>query len=132
MRGAFGWAITELHTVPNAAPDKIASVVALEITGAPDVEPMPLSQAEDGSIPLPASEATCHGTLIQSEGPAGQKNIGFWANPDDFIEWRITVRQPGTLRVSADSAGSVSTSFTVFAGNSKLEAKSPVSPVLQR
>ena len=75
---------------------------------------------------LPAADAICHGKQIQCEGGAGHENIGFWLNPDDYIEWLFTVKKPGTFRVTAELAAPASTSIVVAAGGGKLEAKSPV------
>ena len=113
-------------SVPPAAPDKIASVVVLQIKGAPDVEPMLLTQAADGSISLPASEAICRGKQIKCEGNVGRENIGFWLDPNDYIEWLFNVQKPGTFRVMADLAAPAATSFVIACGDQKLESEAPV------
>ena len=81
----------------------MASVVVLEIKGTPDVEPMLLSQAADGTIRLPASEAILHGKQIQAEGSSGSENLGHWTNAGDYAQWQFKVIQPGTFDVTAES-----------------------------
>ncbi len=115
-----------LH-LPAAAPDPIASVVVVEIEGTPEVLAMTptLRQAADGSITLPASEATTHGEQIKFEGGANRDCIGFWLDPSDWVEWQFDVAKTGKFNVTAEIASLGSGSFTVAVGKEKLEAKAP-------
>jgi len=86
-----------LVKLPAQAPDKIASVVVLEIEGEPDVVPVAITQAADGSLTLSAIEATVHGETARYESGDGKDNIGFWTNPKDYVTWEATIQQPGTF-----------------------------------
>jgi alpha-L-fucosidase len=113
--------------VPAYAPDTIASVVVLEIEGAPDVsQPLPISQAPDGTISLPASEADLHGTNIRYEKGDERDNIGYWDNKTDWVSWDLDLKTPGkydleiTYAIPNDQAGS---KYTVNVGKEKVSAK---------
>ena len=114
-----------LIAVPAEAPDKISSTVVLEITGAPEVENPQLTQAADGTLTLPATEAVTHGGTIRYESGENRNCIGFWTNPDDWVEWQFKVTRPGKVKVTADMAALASGSFTLSLGDQKLEAKAP-------
>ena len=85
--------------VPQSAPDQIASVVVLDIDGAPDViTPPPPAQAADGSVTLRAADAEIIGTA-RLETHDGQLNIGYWTNHDDHAIWEFQLNQPGEYAV---------------------------------
>ena len=113
-------------SVPQAAPDNIASVVVLVVKGAPEVEQMPPGQTADGTISLPASEAICHGKRIKSEAGRGQQNIGYWTDPSEYVEWQFTVTKPGTFSVTGDLAATGNTSFIVAVGDKTLTVNAPL------
>jgi alpha-L-fucosidase len=113
--------------LPATAPDPIASVIALDVEGelAPIAIP-PVSQAADGSLTLPASEATIHGSSIKVEGNK-EPNIGYWTNPNDSVTWRSIITRPGEFEVTFNLAcapGSDGGEFTFSLGNAKLSGKS--------
>ena len=99
-------------TVPAAAPDAISSTVILELSGAPNVIVSKLTQQANGTIRLPASEATLHGQL-QYESGADHDNIGYWTNNKDWVEWDFKVTQPGRFAVTAEIATLATTKFQV-------------------
>ena len=112
--------------VPAAAPDKVASVVVLEIKGTPEVEPVLLQQSADGSIDLPVAEAIFRGGDIKSESAGQRENIGFWTNPSDYVEWPFVVTKPGTFEMSAEVAATGSGTIELAVGDKKVEFKVPV------
>jgi alpha-L-fucosidase len=114
--------------LPAEAPDKIASVVVLEINGpAVGIIP-PLKQNVDGRINLGADEAEIHGYEARVEG-SGMSNIGYWNNPADSVQWHVTINHPGTFKVSLDYAldpGATNSEIAVDAGNQTLTKVLPV------
>jgi len=111
--------------VPQTAPDAISSTVVLELAGEPEVIIPLLTQAADGSIRLPASEATLHGGL-QYESAADHDNIGFWTNPKDWVEWEFQINQAGRFEMSASLAALAPTTFTVEIATQKINGSAPV------
>jgi alpha-L-fucosidase len=106
--------------VPAEAPDEIDSVVVLEIEGEPDVALIPFGQARDGTVRLKAADATVHGEQARYERGGGKDNIGFWLNPEDWVEWRFRMKTPGTFRVEVTYAcdtGAEGTGYAVVVGN---------------
>jgi alpha-L-fucosidase len=115
----------QMITVPAQAPDAIASVIIVQIKGAPDIAPTPILPEADGSVKLPATEANLHGE-VQYESDRTKRCIGFWTNPDDYVDWDFRVSKPGKFVVVAETAthgdGAV---LTVSAGNSQVRLKVP-------
>jgi alpha-L-fucosidase len=111
--------------VPKAAPDPICSVVVLEVEGELKVEQF-LTQAQDGSILLPASDAVLHGRTIRYEGGHNRDNIGFWTDPDEWVEWDFKVIKPGKFIVTAEIAALEPSPFLVILGDQKIRCTAPV------
>ncbi len=85
--------------LPAKAPDKIASVVVLEIASAPRVAPYTLTQAADGSVSLAAEDAVIYGNTAKCQSGNGRDNIGYWTNKDDWVSWYVRVKTPGKFNV---------------------------------
>jgi alpha-L-fucosidase len=85
--------------LPTAAPDKYVSVVALDLDGPANVEPLPLQQP-DGAVDLLATMADLHvpnrGSRI-SVSPGGV--IQKWYNKRNWVSWKFKVNQPREFRV---------------------------------
>jgi alpha-L-fucosidase len=110
--------------VPATAPDAISSTIVLKIKGAPDVSPVYLNQADDGSIHLAAVDATLGGGL-QYEAGGGKDCIGYWADPKDSPSWTFTVKRPGEFRVTAEVATRGTASFTISVGDQTVAGSAP-------
>ncbi|MCS7252953.1 MAG: alpha-L-fucosidase [Armatimonadota bacterium] len=81
------------------APDKICSVIALEIKGKPVVITQAIRQGADFSVVLKAADATVHnppGVSIPARYEYGgpKDNIGFWFDPRSTVEWKFKVTKP--------------------------------------
>lgn len=100
-------------SVPAKAPDAVSSTVVLQIKGKWSVEQPVLAQKPDGSLVLAPGEATLHGSEIQTEGENDKQNVGYWTNPQDWIEWRFKAVRPGKYALSAEIASPASPSITV-------------------
>jgi alpha-L-fucosidase len=112
--------------LPEKAPDKIASVVVLEIEGPADVAPYFTSQAADGSVTLPAADAAIHGSTARHDSAAGPESIGFWTNAPDWVDWPLSIKSPGTFEVQITYAcpdGDAGSEFTIEVGDQKVTAK---------
>jgi alpha-L-fucosidase len=62
--------------VPQSAPDALSSTIVLKIAGPVEVEQPVLSHRQDGSVLLPASEATTHGQQIRYESGTHGTTLG--------------------------------------------------------
>jgi alpha-L-fucosidase len=114
--------------VPQEAPDKIASVVVLEIEGQPEVSIAAslIRQAADGSITLRAADAALHGENVQYEGGNGKDNIGYWTSQSDWVSWDFNVKTPGRFDVEvvyACDPGMSDAGYTIAVGRSKVAGK---------
>ncbi|MBN2578087.1 MAG: alpha-L-fucosidase [Pirellulales bacterium] len=85
--------------LPAEAPDKIASVVVLEIEGPAEVEPPSIRQSAGGSVFLPAVEAVIHGKTARYESGEGKDNVGYWSDAQEWVSWDLKIKRPGTFRV---------------------------------
>ena len=66
-----------------------------------------------------------HGEQLKYESWDNRDNIGFWLNPDEWVEWQFKVSQPGKFEVSAEIAGPASAAFKMVLGQQSIEAQSP-------
>jgi alpha-L-fucosidase len=110
--------------LPGSAPDIISSTVVVQINGPLEVEPTGLAQGADGSVVLPASEATTHGEL-KFESGEHRNCLGFWTNPSDWAAWEFKVTRPGKFEVVADMAAVGTASLEVRSGNLRVRAQVP-------
>ena len=90
-------------TLPDNKPCEHA--FALKIEGH-DLKPAPLSPSNpikpeaNGKVTLRAAEAEIHGNTPQYEKDGAKDQIGYWADPNDFISWDFKVNQPGSYQVA--------------------------------
>lgn len=79
-----------------------ATVIEIEF----DAEPLlpddlkPAQPAGDGSILLPAYQATTHGEKLRYEPQSFKNTVGYWTVATDFASWKLQVDQPGTYSVA--------------------------------
>jgi alpha-L-fucosidase len=112
--------------MPTEAPDKIATVVVLEIEGQPQVEQAIITQAADGAIGLPAAEADIHGQEARYESGDGRDNIGYWTNKKDWVSWDFVLKIPGRFEVEITLAcidNQAGSEYTIAVDKEKLSGK---------
>ena len=90
------WSISRPKT-PSTEPQ----VVVVEVKGKPRVagEPVVAEPADDGSILLPAHVAVAHGKLLRYEPQPHKNTLGYWADENDWCEWRFKAAKPGAFKV---------------------------------
>jgi alpha-L-fucosidase len=109
-------------TVPRRVPDKVDTVIMLEM----EAEAVVIPQAEDGSVGLGARDAVVRGTNARYESGGGRDNIGFWTNPDDYVIWCFKIIKPGTFDAQVTFAcaeGSGGSEYTLSAAKQKFNGK---------
>ena len=114
--------------LPVAAPDAIASVVAVEIEGPAQVldSSSSLRQAADGSLYLARGGSDPARIADQVRGLDPIRDcIGFWLNPNDWVEWQFDVTKPGKFQATAEIASQGTGSFTVAVGDQMLTRRLP-------
>ncbi len=111
-------------SVPAAASDPNATVIVLEIDGAPAVVATAptLKQAADGTLSLKAAEAEITGGAKLETKSGNEQNIGFWTSPDDSVQWAAQLTKPGTFDVEVNYACDPKSGgkYTLNAGGQKL------------
>jgi alpha-L-fucosidase len=114
-------------SLPNKKPCEHA--FALKILGG-TLEPVPLPKSEtaiqpgrDGKIVLPAREAEISGNTPQYEQGGEKDQIGYWADPHDYVSWNFKAAKAGTYDVAITYScqpGAEGSRFTVEAADQKL------------
>jgi len=118
-----------LVCVPKKAPDKIASVIALDLDGAPQVEPLVIRPDAKGVVELPASLAQIeaqHGQRARFEIVGGRVRIGNWINANDKPYWEFELPNAGAYKIVATYAcapESKGSALTLAGGTSHLAFK---------
>ena len=83
-------------TLPVTAPDPHISVIALDLAGAVDVDPLPVQQP-DGGLVLPAYLADLAGPADMTCEKSG--SISGWKSTDGRLTWSFRLRESGRYRV---------------------------------
>jgi alpha-L-fucosidase len=120
-----------LRIEPPETPDLVATVVAVECDGPPEVDEdlahgPPVFQKEDGRIVLTAERAVVHGSTAKYESGGGKDNIGFWTDKNDWVGWPVKVTRPGTFKVEvtyAAAPGSGGATYHVYADAQKVNGR---------
>lgn len=103
--------------------DSASTVIVLEISGKPEIIPVGLKQADDGSITLGAEDAELKGSAIRIEEKVNKPNIGYWTNVSDSIEWEFKVVHGGRFNVVIDHScedGSAGSEYVISVGREKI------------
>lgn len=111
--------------LPGAAPDKICSVIALQVAGAVEEIPLLTKQAADGSLVLLSQDATIAGNSLKVETIADKPNLGFWTNENDTATWNCRVNKPGEFKVMAEVGAPLASRFELMVGGETLAVSAP-------
>lgn len=133
--GKLIWTQTEQGLAVTLPPQKPCDYVyGLQIMGrgltpVPIAPPAPLviQPQASGAIVLKASDAALHGASPQIETKAGQDDIGYWGDANDFVSWAFAAPAPGKYAVSVNYAcdpGSAGEGFQIEAGGQSLTGTS--------
>ena len=86
--------------IPSQAPDRMISVIALEIIGKPSVDPT-LMQEPGGEIALPAYRADIHHDPKDARLTVDRRGvIEQWINTNEWMSWDFRVVHSGKFRVA--------------------------------
>jgi alpha-L-fucosidase len=119
-------------SLPQQAPDDVASVLALQLDGSPQVKPYFEKPAEDGTITLSAAAAEIDSSLgqrLKTENIFGHVYLTRWTRPEDIPVWKLRIPKAGRYTVSlryAAARPSKDLPFFVKAGDSLLTGKTEV------
>lgn len=99
-------------SLPDVSPSPHATVITLDLAGAPNIQPIAIRPGVDGVLVLNAEDAKLDGTTLRLETRGKESNIGHWSNPAETIAFPVYFEKSGphavVLRWScpADSVGS--------------------------
>ena len=114
--------------VPAAAPDSIAGVVVLQVTGAIRVDNI-IRPLADGSVRLVAADAITHGEKVEYYIGHGIRLGDFirnWSRPDDWVSWRFKADKPGTFDIMVNASckkGTAGSEYILSLAGQKINAK---------
>ena len=95
-------------TLPATSPHEIDTVVVMELSGPPKVEPPVMTQGSDSAFELDYLAAVTSGRAVKRFNRAGKFHISKWTGPQDSVTWHLLVSQTGrykvTIRYAAQSA----------------------------
>jgi alpha-L-fucosidase len=115
--------------LPASLPDETASVIALQLDGAPQVEPMLLKPAQDGALTLGVESGvieTKFGQRLKYENLLGHVFLTNWTRAEDVPSWNFTLPRAARYRVElvyAKGRNNPPVEFTIEAGAQKLAGK---------
>ena len=114
--------------LPEKPVDKIDSVVVLEISGRPDIDPLVVSQEPGKPVLLDYLTAATRGRAVKRfnrKGETEQFHISKMQGPDDFVEWRVRILTPGPYEVFITYAavpGWENAGYFVESGRGRIQA----------
>ncbi len=119
--------------LPARAPDRDATVVAVELAGDPVVEPFEIVPGKDGRIELPVYLADLRSEMGQRaylDHFYRTTMLANWQNVNDYPEWAFTTAKPGLYEVRASYASmwGGSAGYAVEVDGNKLAAETEPSP----
>ena len=102
----------------------------LDIRGTPVAIGHAIQQAADGSVTLKAADAEVHnpgeGQSAKYESGGTKDNIGYWLDPQSWVEWTFRVSKPSAFDVAAEvGSQNDGAKFQVIVGNETLEGAAP-------
>ncbi len=106
--------------------DEFDTVVVLELSGPPTVDPPLVTQGSDVPFQLDCQNAVTAGRAVKRFNRDGGFHISKWTGPEDACAWRLLVSQPGRYRVMiryAATPTSTLRAYTVRIGEQVLEAQ---------
>lgn len=112
--------------VPQEAPNSVDAVVALEISGPMDADPVRLLSSREQSNVLRSFDGVLHGGGLRfGDGKAARAYVFEWRNPTDWIGWQTRLDEPAEFEVLARyTTGSLANrgTYTVTIGDQVLRA----------
>lgn len=114
--------------VPASAPDPIAGVVVLEVTGAIRVDNI-IRPLADGSVRLGAADVVTHGRKVEYYIGHGIRLGDFirnWSQPEDWVSWQFKADKPGTFDVVINAScdkGAGGSEYILSLAGQKITAK---------
>ena len=118
-----------LVSLPEEAPDETASVVELQLDGAPAASPYVVRPDRNGVLALGVESCEIETRFEQRarlENALGHVFLTRWARADDVPTWTFAVPRAGRYRVSVSYGtprGAAGTEFAVAAGGSEIAGK---------
>lgn len=115
-------------TLPEQAPDAIASVIALDFKGPLKVEKVLPGAQADGSYVFGAETADIHNSLYahaKLEARGRQIVIANWDNAESRVSWDFNATRTGTYKIKVDLAGGGGGKLTATIGSSSASLSVP-------
>jgi alpha-L-fucosidase len=112
-------------SLPPRSLDENDTVIVMEISGRPNVDPPVITQGSDSPFELDYLRAVTAGKAVKRFNRDGKFHISKWTNSEDSITWYLQVSQTGSYKVSiryaarSDWAGS---KYVVAVGPQSLTA----------
>jgi len=85
--------------LPKQSRNKAATVLAMNIKGAPDVEPFHVAPNDNGVLHLAAADAYLFGDNIRYTSHGDHGSIGHWTVAHDWVKWPVKVERAGAYTV---------------------------------
>jgi alpha-L-fucosidase len=87
-------------SLPARSLDDHDTVVVLEISGQPNVDPPLVTQDSDSPFELDYAQAVTAGKAVKRFNRDGGFHISKWTDPSDSVTWHLLVSQTGSYKVS--------------------------------
>lgn len=87
--------------IPKAnQPPSISVIVEFKESPYLPLKPKVIQEVQNQPLILHAKDAIVHGKLLRYEPQPHKNTVGYWANENDWCEWKLNLQSPGKFKVS--------------------------------
>lgn len=81
-------------------PQSISVIVEFKESPYLPLKPKVIQEVQNQPLILHAKDAIVHGKLLRYEPQPHKNTVGYWANENDWCEWKLNLQSPGKFKVS--------------------------------
>lgn len=85
--------------LPKTLPEPASVIVAFKEPPYLSVKPKVIQENQQQQVILDAKDAVVHGKLLRYEPQPHKNTVGYWANENDWCEWKLDLKTPGVFDV---------------------------------
>jgi len=85
--------------LPKSLPQPASVIVAFKEPPFLPVKPKVIQENQQQQVILDAKDAVVHGKLLRYEPQPHKNTVGYWANENDWCEWKLDLKTPGVFNV---------------------------------
>jgi len=90
----------EIQVPKTAVPQPMSVIVEFKEPPYLPLKPKIIHEDQNQQLTLDAKDSIVHGKLLRYEPQPHKNTVGYWANENDWCEWKLNLKTPGKFDVS--------------------------------